>query len=270
VSVDRTPSPDRSGDQDSGRPKRRGIRIGVGSGAALAKLIAAAALTTLLVVGFSERWSALYLVLLGVPWAIVLGALILAPVVSSWFVNRLGQFPMSHRSSSPPTTGPPSEPREIGLQLPVPPPEVAIAGPGPQTLDWRAFIADLADRLEGALGPGFSAQPDGLSLVLRCGELVRRVNLGLILQPPPLNADERAMRACLKLMDEAQMFAMRVRRTQWPSRGDEPLHSEGSLARPQVRVVDGALQMAWADPWGVVLSLRPLSLSDLPVRDRGM
>jgi hypothetical protein len=270
--VDQTAPPDRSGDRDSGRRNRRGIRIRIviGSGVALAKLVALVALTTMLVVGFSQRWSAVYLLLLGVPWAIVLGALILAPMASSWFVDRLGQFPMAHRRHPPPSApGPSSEPREIGLQLPLPAAEVAVAGPGPQMLDWPAFIADLADRLEEALGPGFSARPAGLSLVLRCGELVRRVNLGLILQPPPLDADERAMRACLKLMDEAQMFAMRVRRTQWPSRGDEPLHAEGSLARPQVRVADGALQMAWADPWGVVLSLPPLSLRDLPVRDRG-
>ena len=118
----------------------------------------------------------------------------------------------------------------------------------------------MAARLEDALGEGFTAVADGgTSLMLRHGsEMSRKVNLGLIFQAPPVDVGERAMRGVLKMMDEAQMFAMRVHHEPWPSRGGTRETGPGNLPRPQVRLDGGEIRMSWADSRGTMLRLRPL------------
>jgi hypothetical protein len=130
------------------------------------------------------------------------------------------------------------------------------------------LMQGVASRLEGALGDGFNAEAvDGTSLMLRYGDqMSRRVNLRMILQPPPLDVTERAMRGCLKMMDEAQMFAMRVHHEPWPSRTGTRETEPGNLPRPQVRLENGDIAMSWADSLGIMLRLQPLSFDNDPPR----
>jgi len=104
--------------------------------------------------------------------------------------------------------------------------------------------------------------------VLQHGEMVRKVNLRSIFQPPPLEVGERALRGCLKMMDEAQMFSMRVRKGPWPSREGSLNGAPGGLARPRVRLDDGEIRMVWADNWGTVIRLRPLRFEGSSVPGR--
>jgi hypothetical protein len=139
-------------------------------------------------------------------------------------------------------------------------PSIANATVG---FDWMRLVQGVAARLEDALGEGFSAEVEGSSvLMLRHSDVSRKVNLGLIFQPPPLDVAERAMRGCLKMMDGAQMFAMRVHHDPWPSRGGTRESGPGNLARPQVRLEDGEIAMSWVDSWGTMLRLPPVPFDD--------
>ncbi|HEV8065711.1 MAG TPA: hypothetical protein VGP46_12795, partial [Acidimicrobiales bacterium] len=128
--------------------------------------------------------------------------------------------------------------------------------------DWGGFVSDVASRLEQALGEGFAAEGSGSFLAIRKDDQVRRINLGSILQPPPLDVSERAMRACLKMMDEAQMFAMRVKHEPWPTRGPGDDAGPANLPRPRVRMDDEQISMSWADSHGTVIRLDPVPLHE--------
>jgi hypothetical protein len=130
--------------------------------------------------------------------------------------------------------------------------------------DWGRFVNEVAARLADALGEGFTAEGNGSSLIIRNGEQVRRINLGSILQPPPLDVSERALRACLKMMDEAQMFAMRVGHEPWPVRSADDQAGPANLPRPAVRIDAGEIRMTWADGHGPVVRLEPLPLAEAP------
>ncbi|GEM_PF-5332128 len=266
------------------RTNRPGFRLGIGAGAAITKLLLAALCSALLVLAFVDRWSVFVLVPIGAIWAIVFAGLIVVPIIASYIADSLGQHggdkPFSPPDRgydtdswapqvSPPTYPPANEP-EIGPDF------SALKGPISRPLavgmasgfDWEGFVEAVADRLETALGEGYSASGDGAAFVLQYGETVRKVNLRSIFQPPPLEVGERALRGCLKMMDEAQMFSMRVRQRPWPSREGSLNGGPGNLARPRVRLDDGEIRMVWADDWGTVLRLRPLPFDGSSARGR--
>jgi len=251
-----------------------GPHLGIGAAQALAKLTAAMILTGLAVASFVLRWNPFLIIVIGLAWAIVFAGLIVVPIVAGRVADTLSQYgrkaPQLPRERDGAQGGGdswdgverrrPQATPDIGLQLPptrglMARPDVLETVPG---FNWTGLVEGVADRLEGALGEGFTAQADFPALVLRHGEMVRRVNLGLIFQPPPLDVGERALRGCLKMMDEAQMFSMRVRQTTWPDRGDDRDRAPGDLARPRVRLEEGEIRMAWADNGGTLLRLPPL------------
>jgi hypothetical protein len=260
------------------RPRRE-IRLGVGAASALVKLAAAAVLSALLVFAITQRWPWYFLLIIGVVWAVVFAGLVVVPVIASFVADTLSQHgraqPVSPRASGPePADGwgegrhPMRRASDIGL--PVAATKGMLVRPaaprGATGFDWVGLMQGVATRLEDVLGDGFEAQAeDGTSLMLRHGDqMSRRVNLRLIFQPPPLDVSERAMRGCLKMMDEAQMFAMRVRHEPWPSRGVTRETGPGNLPRPQVRLEGGQISMSWADSWGTMLRLRPLPFDSAP------
>lgn len=264
---DRRPGSPPRGRRRTGRP---GFRLGIGAGAALTKLAVAGFLSVLLGLAIADRWNVIVLVVIGFVWAFVFAGLIVVPIVASFIADSLGQHRIA-RPFSPPDhgydvdswalDGPPPT-------YPPPPPNLrgATGGLGGVPLavgmssgfDWAGLVDGVASRLETALGDGYAARPEGSALVLRYGPMVRKVNLRSIFQPPPLEVSERALRGCLKMMDEAQMFSMRVRQGPWPSREGSPDGAPGNLPRPRVRLDDGEIRMVWADSSGTVLRLRPL------------
>jgi hypothetical protein len=250
-----------------------GLRLGVGAAEAIGKLTAAAALTVLLILSFVYRWNPFLIIVIGLAWAIVFAGLIVAPILSSRVADSLAQYGRNApRGPREPTTGVPAGDSWDGSERRRPPgstasgtpaatrglmarPDVREIAPG---FDWAGLVQAMADRLQGALGDGFTADPDGHALVLRHGEQMRRINLGHVFQPPPIDVGERALRGCLKMMDEAQMFSMRVRQGQWPRRGIAHERWANDLARPRVRLEEGEIRMAWVDGQGVVLRLPAL------------
>ncbi|HXY43932.1 MAG TPA: hypothetical protein VEH29_07080 [Acidimicrobiales bacterium] len=266
------------------RANRPGFRLGIGTGAAIIKLVLAAVCSSLLVLSFVDRWPVFVLIPIAAAWAIVFAGLIVVPIVASRIADSLGQHGGDPPFSPPdrgyetdswapqvsPPTYPPTHEPEIGPDF------SSLKGPMSRPLnvgmasgfDWEGFVAAVATRLETALGEGYSAHGEGAAFVLQHGETVRKVNLRSLFQPPPLEVGERALRGCLKMMDEAQMFAMRVRQRPWPSREGSLNGAPGNLARPRVRLDDGEIRMVWADNWGTVLRLRPLPFDGSPARGR--
>lgn len=260
------------------RPRRE-LRLGVGAASAVAKLVAAAILSALLVVAISQRWPWYVLLAIGVTWAVVFAGFVVVPMISSFIADTLSQHgraqPVQPRESVPqPEDGwgeglhPLRRASDIGLHVAptrglMARPTTGRTAPG---FDWIGLMQGVAIRLEGALGEGFQAEAeDGTSLMLRHGDqMSRKVNLGQIFQPPPIDVAERAMRGCLKMMDEAQMFAMRVHHEPWPSRGGTPETGPGNLPRPQVRLEGGTILMSWADNWGAMLQLDALPFDSDP------
>jgi len=259
--------------------RRRGFRLGVGSSSALSTLIAAAILTVLVVVALVQRWNVIVIVIIAIAWAIVVAGFVIVPIAASSIAKTFSQFGGAG-AVVPPPPGPPSDdawreqgPGSLGPSSLSPVPDgspgapaagaltirrvIANAAPG---YDWMRLVQGVAVRLEEVLGEGFSAEAEGGPIVVlrHISGISRRVNLGSSFQPPPLDVAERAMRGCLKMMDEAQMFAMRVQRDPWPSRGGTRESGPGNLARPRVRLEDGEIAMSWADGWGTMLRLPPL------------
>jgi hypothetical protein len=253
--------------------RRRGLRLGVGAASAIAKLLAAIILSGLVVVALVERWNSLILLVVAIAWAIVFAGLVVVPMIASFITNALSQSKgapsVTHpaSSSSPDTAfvehaasmprlidmGPGAAPTRGLLTRPL----IENAAPG---FDWTRLMRCVAERLDDVLGEDFSAEMEaGTVLVLRhSGEISRKANLGSSFQPPPLDVTERVMRGCLKMMDEAQMFAMQVHHDPWPSRGGTRESGPGNLARPQVRIEGGEIAMSWVDSWGAMLRLPPL------------
>lgn len=263
-------------------PRGRQVHFGVGSASAAVRLISAAILTGLLILAVAEKWPWYVDIVIGVIWAFVFALGVVVPMVSGFIADALSQQSrapaVKPRAAAPaPEDGwgershPLRRASDIGLYVAptkgmLARPTVAASAPG---FDWLGLMQGVASLLEDALGEGFQAEAaDGTSLMLRHGEqMSRRVNLRMIFQPPPLDVTERAMRGCLKMMDEAQMFAMRVHREPWPSRTGTTETGPGNLPRPQVRLEDGRIAMSWADSLGTMLRLQPLSFdSDPPKR----
>ncbi|MGO8876223.1 MAG: hypothetical protein ACLQNG_10735 [Acidimicrobiales bacterium] len=251
------------------RAQRPGFRLGIGAGAALAKLIVAIFFSVLLVLSIVNRWNVFFLIAIGIIWAIVFAGLIVVPIIASFIADSLSQHG-GRQAFSPPDQGydfdswvqeamPPTYP-------PLPEPGMPWRGPMARPLavgmasgfDWEGLVQGVATRLETALGEGYAAEAEGAALVLRYGPMVRKVNLRSIFQPPPMEVSERALRGCLKMMDEAQMFSMRVRQAPWPNREGAVIGAPGNLPRPRVRLDEGEIRMVWADSSGTVLRLRPL------------
>jgi len=257
------------------RPGRQ-IRLGVGTADALAKLLAAALLSGLLVISFVQRWNPFFIIVIAIVWAIVTAGLVLAPMMASFFADFLSQHgarnPTAARDLQKSTPGwaDTREPRptagDIGLRLT--PSKGPMVRPQSSTIvsgfDWEGLVQAVASRIEEALGHDFTTESKASALVLRHGEMVRTVNLGSIFQPPPLDVSERALRGCLKMMDESQMFAMRVGGKPWPTRAASAEGGPVALARPRVRLDEGQIRMMWADSSGVVVRLRPLPFGELP------
>jgi hypothetical protein len=128
--------------------------------------------------------------------------------------------------------------------------------PGRVPVDWEGLVASVAIRLEEALGPGFYAQGAGTTLLLRHADDSRMVPLERLLQPPPPDPTARAMRACVKMMDEAQMFKMQQLRQPWPARPHrDDSTPETTLARPYVHLANYELHFTWVDQLGPVLQM---------------
>ncbi len=252
------------------RSNRPGFRLGIGMGAALAKIAVAICFSVLLVLAFTERWNVFVLIAVGVVWAVVVAGLIVVPIVASFIADSLGQHGLN-RPLSPPDRGfefdswaqealPPTyPPADFGS-----PQHGLMARPLARGMaagfDWPGLVSGVAARLETALGEGYTAEAEGAALVLRYGPMVRKVSLRSTFQPPPTEVSDRALRGCLKMMDEAQMFTMRVRQGPWPNR-EGANGTPGNLPRPRVRLDDGEIRMVWADNAGTVLRLRPLPFS---------
>jgi hypothetical protein len=254
------------------RGRRRGRRLGVGAASAIAKLLVATVLSGLVVVAFVEHWNLLVILVIGIAWAIAFAGLVVVPMIASFVTNALSQsggarsvprttpgpspdaavVVAEHAASVPRLTdiGPTAAPTMGLLTRPL----IENAAPG---FDWARLMQRVAERLDDVLGDDFSADIEaGTVLVLRHrDEISRRANLGSSFQPPPLDVTERVMRGCLKMMDEAQMFAMQVHHDPWPSRGGTRESGPGNLARPQVRIEGGQIAMSWVDSWGAMLRL---------------
>jgi hypothetical protein len=259
-------------------PARPGLRLGIGAGSAIVKLVVAATFSVLVVLSLVERWNVFLIIALGTIWALVFAGLIVVPIIASFIADSLSQHGRAEpfrrpdlgfdtdswaKESWPPAYPPQPESEE-------PPP--ATRGPMARSLavgmasgfDWAALVEGVAERLAVALGDGYDVRAEGTSLVLEHGEALRRVSLGSIFQPPPLEVGERALRGCLKMMDEGQMFSMRIRQAPWPTREGSLEGAPGNLARPRVRLEDNEIRMVWADSWGTVLRLRPMPFEAAP------
>jgi hypothetical protein len=270
--------------------RRREFHFGVGSASAALRLLGAALLTALVVVAIARHWPWYVLLVIGVIWAGVFALGVVVPLISSFIADSLSQFgrarPVHPREPDPEPADawgdqakhPMRRASDIGLgpsDRPYAPPTKGmmarpyIGGSAPG-FDWVGLLQGVGARLEDALGEGFTAEAEGgTSLMLRHGgEMSRKVNLGLIFQPPPLDVGERALRGVLKMMDEAQMFAMRVHHEPWPSRGGTREAGPGNLPRPQVRLEGGEIRMSWADSLGTMLRLRPLPFESAPPKAR--
>lgn len=256
------------------RRATRGIRLGIGAGTALVKLAAAGMLTALLVIAVLHRWNIFELIAIGAIWAIVFAGMIVVPVLASFIARSLGQYG-AKRPFTPPDHGYGTAPRAQVSSPPTYPPALRpearswssrLQGSGPLATnlgvasgsDWAGLVERMATRLETTLGEGYSASADGTALVLGHGDSVRSVDLGPVFAPPPPEVGELALRGCLRMMEEAQMFSMRFRQAPWPSRDGTPNGAPGNLARARVRMDEGEIRMVWADSRGVVLRLRPL------------
>jgi hypothetical protein len=226
-----------------------------------------------MVYGFKVKWPALFMVFIGAFWALVVGGLIVVPLVGGVLADSLSQF--GKVKKLPPAEKAPEDTdewneRRYAMPEPTtrpyhapPPPKAWTQQPGVASasgFDWGGFVGDVALRLETVLGPGFSAEGGPSALVLRHGDEVRRVNLGSVLQPPPLDVTERASRACLKMMDEAQLFGMRIKHEPWPVRSLDEKVGPASLPRPRVRVNGAEILLSWADRYGEVVRLDPVQL----------
>jgi hypothetical protein len=134
-------------------------------------------------------------------------------------------------------------------------------------MDWHGLVQSVAARLEDELGVEFSVRAEEYSLVMRHGDLARRVALAGAFAPPPAREDERAIRGCLKMLDAAQVLAMRALQHRWPQQAT----AGGPLPRPHATVVDGELLLAFVDDRGPVLEFPPIPFAasgapDGPVR----
>jgi hypothetical protein len=261
------------------RPASRpGIRLGIGAGSAIVKLFVAAVFSVLVVLSLVERWNVFLIIVLGAIWAIVFAGLIVVPIIASFIADSLSQHGRAE-PFRPPDLGIGTETWATEPWPPAYPPlpgaaEAPQATRGPMArqlavgmasgFDWAAVVEGVAERLAVALGDGYAVRAEGTSLVLEHGEALRKVSLGSIFQPPPLEVGERALRGCLKMMDEAQMFSMRIRQAPWPTREGSLEGAPGNLARPRVRLDDSEIRMVWADSWGTVLRLRPLPFEAAP------
>jgi hypothetical protein len=256
--------------RDPGR--RAKLRLGIGTSQALWVIGITASLTALLIYSFRVRWPALVDVMIGAVWALAVGGFVIVPIIGRFLADALSQFGKAKPLPAPPGRQKEPdeweerrhirpEPSDIGLHLPPTTSQrLRDGGQRARGYDWGGFISEVAARLAQALGEGFTAEGDGSSLVIRKGDQVRHINLGSILQPPPLDVAERAMRACLKMMDEAQMFAMRVKHEPWPVRSLADETGPSNLARPRVRMDDEQISMSWADSHGTVIRLGPVPL----------
>jgi hypothetical protein len=134
-------------------------------------------------------------------------------------------------------------------------------------VDWHGLVQSVAARLEDSLGVEFLVRAEEYTLVLRRGDLTRRVALAGAFASPPAREDERALRGCLKMLDAAQVFAMRALRRSWPER-ETP---GGPVPRPHATVVGGELRLSFVDDSGTVADFPPIPFSasgapDGPVR----
>jgi len=142
-------------------------------------------------------------------------------------------------------------------------------------VDWHGLVQSVAARLEDSLGVEFVVRAEEYTLVLRRGDLTRRVALAGAFASPPAREDERAIRGCLKMLDAAQVFAMRALGRSWPERetpgGPERERTRDPVPRPHATVVDGELRLSFVDDSGTVVDFPPIPFSasgapDGPVR----
>ena len=188
-------------------------------------------------------------------WWLLLLFAVLVPMVIG--LRRLG--PWTRRSKPIPEVAPATytpDGRTWHPEAPIPPTYYSFhAAP----IDWEGFVQSMAIRIEEALGPGFYAHGYEFSLLLSHADSTRRIQLSGMLRSTPLDPTAMAMHACIKVLDEAQMFKMQQLRQRWPKR---PLQDDSSppttLARPTVKLEDFEFHMAFVDELGPVLDLLSL------------
>ena len=125
-------------------------------------------------------------------------------------------------------------------------------------IDWVGFVQSVAARLEEALGEGFFAHGHGYVLLLSRGDVTRRLDLRELFFS--LNPDFTmvAMQACIRMLDQAQMFKMQQLERPWPVRVRDDTTPEVTLPRPHVTLAEFELHMTYDDELGTVLSLPAL------------
>jgi len=145
------------------------------------------------------------------------------------------------------------------------PPPVGELGDGtalPEAIpaEWEDLVRSMGSRIEKALGDDFAIESDAYGLVLHHGTSSRRVPLAGSFQPPPADRTDRAVRACLKMLEEAQAFRVNELDSRWPVRvtapGDWPPTTSQPVPRAAVR--DGAIHPGYHDDAGIVLELDPI------------
>lgn len=139
------------------------------------------------------------------------------------------------------------------------PPDRLPARASERGIDWEGLIESVAIRLEDALGPGFYAHGYGHVLYLSHADSRRRISLAELAASTDPDGAAIAMRMCMKMLDNAQMFKMQQLRQPWPRRGvRDDASPPVTLPRPRVRLADFELHMAYVDELGPVLSLPSL------------
>jgi len=129
----------------------------------------------------------------------------------------------------------------------------------PQAVDWPGLVESMAIRIDGMLGPGFSAHASGCVLTLAAsGGASQRVDVSSLLEAHRYNPTEAAVLACLRLLDAAQMFKMRQLGHPWPQRLAQADAAPVTLARPHVVLWDVEIHLGFEDELGTVLELPSL------------
>jgi hypothetical protein len=133
----------------------------------------------------------------------------------------------------------------------------------PVARDWSVFVHGLSAGLGAALGPAYSVEAHDYVVKLSAGGELQRVALAGLLSPPPLAEQDLAVRATIRLLDEAQRFVERECRARWPQR-DSAAGGRGSGGTVEpFALVDGAqLDWGWRDQLGVLMPLAPVLFVD--------
>ncbi|MGH9171051.1 MAG: hypothetical protein ACRD0Z_09300 [Acidimicrobiales bacterium] len=116
----------------------------------------------------------------------------------------------------------------------------------------------MRSRIQTALGDEFAVECDPYGLALHHGASYRQVPLAGCLEPPPADRTDRAVRACLQMLEHAQAFRVNELDSRWPVRTSPGTRAPASQAVPRAVVVQGAIHPGYHDNAGIVLDLDPV------------